>query len=167
MKINPRQLRRLQTLYNQFERHTLDVDAGRDARLAWASRMTGRTIDSFNQLSLDEAKRCIDALQGVLGVKAPNRSPRPRMSRYAAEKAGTEGRRDQIHAETTLVTETDLSRIQDQLSRLGWEQPTLERFLLSSRSPLKGRTQIRTLGDSNKVLWALKRISPRKEQLAS
>src|SRR5437868_2604059 len=102
MNINPKQLIRLQVLYTQFERHTLDVESGREARIAWASQQTGRAIASFKDLTLDEGKRLIDGLQRMLGVKSPNKSPRKRMGRKSAEKAGTEGRRDQIHTETTM-----------------------------------------------------------------
>jgi hypothetical protein len=158
MNITPPQLRRLQVLYGQFEAHTLDVDRGRGARLNWASQRLGRVVDSFSNISIDEGRKLIDTLQGVMNVKAPSKTPRKRMQRKAAEKAGTEGRRDQIHNEVTLARPEDLERIQQQLSRLGWNQAGLDRFLLSSRSPLKGKTQIRTLGDANKVYWALKHI---------
>jgi hypothetical protein len=169
MNITPEQLRRLQTLYGQYEAHTLDVDRGRGARLHWASQQLGRMVDSFSSLSLDEGRKLIDIIQGVLNVKAPSKTPRKRMSRHAAEKAGTEGRRDQIHNETTLVSPDSkiFELIQQQLTRLGWNQAGLDRFLLGSSSPLKGKTQIRTLGDANKVYWALKRIPARKEQPAA
>jgi hypothetical protein len=77
---------------------------------------------------------------------------------------GTEGRRDQIHAETTMVSPDDMRRIQWQLTRLGWDQARLDTFLASPRGPLGGRTQIRTLGDANRVYWALKRIGAQQEK---
>jgi hypothetical protein len=160
MNITPPQLRRLQVLYGQFEAHTLDVDRGRGARLNWASQRLGRVVDSFSNISIDEGRKLIDTLQGVMNVKAPSKTPRKRMQRKQAEKAGTEGRRDQIHNETTLASAEDFAAIQNHLARLGWDQSRLDKFLLSSRSPLKGRTQIRTLGDANKVRWALKHIAP-------
>jgi hypothetical protein len=167
MNINPAQLRRLQTLYGQYEAHTLDVDRGRDARLAWASAQTGRSIASFKDLTLDEAKRLTDSLQGILGVKAPSKSPRKRMSRRDAENAGTAGRRDQKHAEVVIVGAADIARIDRELQRLGWNQAGLDHFLAGARSPLRGRTQIRAQADGNKVYWALKHIPARKEPLAS
>jgi hypothetical protein len=168
MNISPAALRRLQVLYGQFEAHTLDVDRGREARLAWASAQCGRTVATFSDLNEIEGKRLIDTLQGILGVKAPSKTPRRRMSRRAAENAGTSGRRDQKHGDIVMASAVDLQRIQDDLTRLGWDQARLEAFLRSSRSPLKGRQQILTLADSNKVHWALKHINPRgKEQLAS
>jgi hypothetical protein len=166
MNITAPALKRLQVLYSQYEAHSLDAPgSAREDRLAWASAQAGRVIASFKDLTVEEGIRLIDGLQRTIGRKMPSKTPRRRrMSRIAAEKAGTEGRRDQIHAESTIVGPSDLERIQAQLTRLGWDQSRLERFLLSTRSPLKGRTQVRTLGDANKIYWALKHIPARKEQ---
>lgn len=160
-------LRRLQVLYAQYEAHSLDCARGREGRLAWATAQTGRAIASFSGLSAEEGIRLIDGLQRAIGRKAPSKTPRRRMSRSAAEKAGTEGRRDQIHDESTMVSSADLERIQRELVRLGWDQQGLERFLRSPKSPTRGRTAIRTLGDANKVYWGLKHIPSRKDQLAA
>ncbi len=161
------QRRRLQTLYSQYERHTLDVvDSSRAARMQWASAQIGRPIDSFNGLTKIEAKRLIEQLQGILNVKAPNKTPR-RQSRRLAEKMGTEGRHDQIHDETTLAGAHEAELIQRDLTRLGWTEARLEAFLRSPRSPLKGRHSIRTLGDANAIHWALKRFKPDAERIAS
>jgi hypothetical protein len=168
MNITPQQLRRLQVLYGQYERHSLDLSGkSREERLEWASERIGRVIKSFKDLTLDEAKKLIDALQGLLNVKAPNQSPRKRMSRRDRVNAGTAGRRDQATKEIVLITAADIARVQKQLDRLGWDQAQLERFLLGPNGPLKGRAQLRTLADANKVYWALKPIPARKEQLAS
>lgn len=165
MNISAPALRRLQVLYSQYERHSLDAPGkSREDRLRWAAERVGHPVASFRDLSADEGRALIDTLQGLLNVKAPSRTPRRRMARKAAEKAGTEGRRDQKHNETTLASADDLARIQQELTRLEWDQFRLDRFLLSSRSPLKGRTRINTLGDANKVYWALKHIPARKEQ---
>lgn len=161
-------LRRLQVLYGQFEAHSLDCTPGREGRLAWASQATGRAIASFSELTVEEGISLIDGLQRAVGHKVPSktRDRRPR-DRYAAEKAGTEGRRDQIHNETTMASAADLERIQNDLTRLGWDQARLGAFLRSPKSPTRGRTQIRTLADANKVHWALKHIPSDKEQLAA
>jgi cytochrome c2 len=66
-----------------------------------------------------------------------------------------------------MASGADLERIQADLTRLGWDQARLEAFLRSPKSPTRGRTAIRTLADANKVHWALKHLSPRKEQLAA
>ncbi len=149
------QLQRLQVLYKQYERHTLDVDATREDRITWASSRIGRSIGSFSDLTIDEGRKLIDVLQGILGVRLPHKR---RMSRHAAEKAGTEGRHDQIHDETTMVGDKDLRRIQREMSRLGWDQSRLEAFLASPRGPNGGKAAIRTLGEANRVYWALKRM---------
>jgi hypothetical protein len=66
-----------------------------------------------------------------------------------------------------MASIADLARIGEQMTRLSWDRARLEAFLRSLRGPLKGRTEIRTLGDANKVYWALKHIPARKEQLAA
>lgn len=152
------QLKRLQVLYTQYERHSLDCPgASRADRIAWASQQLGRPIASFRDLELVEAKRLIDSLQAQLGTRFPAK-PR-KLSRKAGQKAGTEGRRDQIHAETTLVSPGDFARIQREMRRLGWDEKRLQAFIQSPRSPLNHHpTAIRTLGEANRVYWALKRM---------
>jgi hypothetical protein len=152
------QLKRLQVLYGQLSRHT-DAGSNRESRLEWASNLLARPIASFSELSLQEANQLIDTLQGQLGVHAP--AKKRRMSRHAAEKAGTEGRHDQIHAETTIVSAGDIARIDRALELIGWNRAQLEAWLLSPRSPLGKRSSaaIRTLWDANRVWWGLKRIA--------
>lgn len=166
MNITAPALKRLQVLYRQFEAHSLDAPGpAREDRLAWASKIVRRPIASFSDLTVEEGIRLIGGLQNSLGTNMPSKTPRRRrMNRHEAQKAGTEGRRDQIHAEATMASAADLERIQKQLARLGWDTARLEAFLRSSSSPLKGREQIRTLGDANKLYWALKHIPARKEQ---
>ena len=50
------------------------------------------------------------------------------------------------------------------LEMLGWDRARLDAFLHSPSSPLGGRSniQLRTVGDVNRVLWALKRIAERQ-----
>lgn len=159
------QLRRLQVLYGQYERHSLDTGAGREGRIAWASARVGRAITSFSELTIDDGIRLIDGLQRALGVALPSKTKRPpRMSRRDGEKAGTEGRHDQIHDEATLVGDKDVRRIERELGRLGWDQARLEAFLASPRGPIARRTVIRTLGDANRVYWALKHIRTATQQ---
>ena len=167
MNITAPQITRLQILYGQFERHSLDCPGSdRTSRTAWASSTLGRPITSFKELTLEEGKRLIDGLQRSLGTKVPSKSPRRRQTRKDGEKKGTEGRHDQLHAETTLVGPEDLRRIQADLTDLGWDQAGLDRFLSSSKGPNKRSTIIRTLGDANRVHWALKRIKQSKEKAA-
>lgn len=159
-KITGHQLKRLQTLYSQLSRHTLEGGSDRAARIAWASQQVGRSIASFKDLKFSEAKALIDGLQQQLGVKAPAKK-RERLSRDAARQAGTEGRRDGAAGKHTLVSGQDLARIDHALTLLGWDRAGLERWLSSPRSPLGKRSspEIRTLGDANKVWWALKRMA--------
>jgi hypothetical protein len=163
MTITAPQQKRLQTLYGQYAARSLDAGTSREERIAWAAQRLGRQIASFGELTLDEAKKLIDGLQAAVGTKFPA-PPRRRMSHRDAQKAGTEGRHDQIHTEATLAGPRDIARIQAHLTRLGWTQARLEAFLASPRGPNGGRKEVRTLGDTNRVHWALKGMKPSKEQ---
>lgn len=163
-EITKPQLRRLQVLYGQYAHHSLDAATTREGRIAWASSQVRRTLTSFSDLSIDEAKKLIDGLQTVLGVALPSKTPRRRMSRRDAQKAGTEGRHDQAHQETTLAGDKDIRRIQRELDRLGWDQARLEAFLRSPRGPNARSTAIRTLAEANRVYWALKHMKVTEEQ---
>jgi hypothetical protein len=168
MNITTPQLRRLQVLYKQYEAHSLDTGTTREDRLAWATarigRPAGQQLRSFSDLTIDEGKRLIDGLQSALGVKLPSKTPRRRKDRREGQKAGTEGRHDQIHQETTLAGDTDLRRIQREMGRLGWDQSRLDAFLASPRGPNGRSTAIRTLGEANRVYWALKRLANYQEK---
>lgn len=157
--ISQNQLKRLQVLYGQFARHT-DQDAGREARIRWASGLVERPIASFKDLTIDEARRLIDTLQGQLGVKAPQKQ---RLSRDAAHRAGTEGRRNNPYDATPqMVCAADLAVIEDYYSRLGWTRAQFDAWLSSTRSPIKrAQPRIATLADANRVRWALKRMLKR------
>ncbi len=156
MKITPAQLKRLQVLYGQFARKSLDAGDGRDARLSWASEQTGRTITSFSDLESIEAKRMIDGLQQLLNVKAPNQSPEP--SREQRRQQGTAGRHDGAPNLTTLAGPRDLAMLDRDRVALGWDEARLEAFMRGKKSPTKGRTTLLTLTDINMTHWALQRF---------
>jgi hypothetical protein len=161
MKITGRQLTRLQTLYSQWERHSLSCPgSSREARLAWASQLTARSVASFSALTIEEGKRLIDTLQDAVGHKHPAQKKRRPPTTRDRQKKGTEGRHDQIHAETTIAGPSEFELIQQALSRLGWTQARLEAFLRSPRSPIKPHTQIRTLYQANRVYWASRKLTP-------
>jgi hypothetical protein len=159
-QISSGQLKRLQVLYGQLCRHT-DQRADRESRLIWASGLVERPITSFSDLTQNDARHLIDTLQGQLGISESERPRRRRrLSRDAAYAAGTEGRRGNQSKSSTMVSPADLARIQYALDQLGWTQAQLEAWLRSDRSPLGKRAtpEIRTLGDANRVWWALKRM---------
>jgi hypothetical protein len=164
MNITTPQLRRLQVLHGQYVRHSLDAAPTREGRIAWASSQINRPISSFSDLTVEEGRRLIDGLQAVLGVALPSKTPRRRQTRRDGQKAGTEGRHDQLHAETTLVGDKDIRRIQREMDRLGWNQSRLDAFLASPKSPNGRSTLIRTLGEANRVYWALKRMGHSAEK---
>jgi hypothetical protein len=160
-KITPAQMKRLQVLYSQLVRTTFDGgDGSREARLAWASQLLCRSVSSFRDLTQGDARHLIDVTQQQLGVKVPARK-RDRLSGEKAMQAGTEGRRDGERGKHTLVGPRDLARIQYALDLLAWTQEQLEGWLRSPRSPLGKRSNpsIRTVGDANRVWWALKRMA--------
>jgi hypothetical protein len=154
--ISKGQMARLQVLYSQLAAHT-DQGTDRAARIAWASSLLCRSIASFKDLTQGDARHLIDTLQGQLGVKVPAR-PRRRMSRDAAHRAGTQGRRGDASNELTIASAADIARIQYVMGLIGWSQDQLDAWLRSSRSPLSNRASgtIRTLKDANRVYWALK-----------
>lgn len=157
--ISKQMMVRLQVLYSQLAAHT-DQGNDRAARIAWASEMVGRPVTSFKDVTQSEAVRLVDTLQAQLGVKAPTR-PRRRLSRDAALKAGTEGRRDNTSNEVTMASAADIARIQYVMGLIGWSQAQLDAFLRSTKSPLSNKSSgaIRTLKDANRVYWALKGIA--------
>jgi hypothetical protein len=157
-------LRRLQVLYRQAAARSLDLSTARDARVAWASQQIGREIASFSDLSVYEGKQLIDRLQAELGVPQTAPPRRQPVSRYQAEKMGTEGRRDQIHTEVTMLdgSEQIFDLIRHELTELGWDQDRLRTFLRSGHGPNNGRDTIRTLGEANRVHYALKRMAERQ-----
>jgi hypothetical protein len=158
------QLKRLQVLYSQYAARDLMAPNTREERLRWASQQLARSVSSFSDLDTREAKSLIDQLQGFLGIKETRR-PR-RMSRRDAEKAATEGRYDQKHSEQTLASAEDFARIRHGMDLLGWDQARLDAWLRSASSPLARKVNgvrmasaepaIRTLGQANRVWWALK-----------
>ena len=156
------QLKRLQVLYSQYARHSLDVTANtRDERIAWASRQTSRLVASFKDLTLDEGKHLIDTLQRLMNVKAPARPRR----RADARRAGLDGRHDGGEFRNTprMASAEDLSVIERFYARLGWDRARFDSWLRSSSSPLgkKSDPKIQTTADANRVRWALKRMLKR------
>lgn len=155
--IMPSQMRALQTLYARYAAHAIEGNS-REARLTWAGSQVGRAIGSFSDLTRDEARSLIDALQAEVGD--PQR-PRPRrhLDRDAAHRAGTDGRRSNPYAgQPQMASAIDLDVIERYYTRLGWTRAQFDAWLSSSRSPLSKRAQpvIASSSDANRVRWALK-----------
>jgi len=95
------QLKRLQTLWGKYTRHEGFTPARfvRLQRLAWASAQLKREVDTFSQLTLNEASTLINLLQTELGIaetrpNAPRRRYRSRikdrdLAHAAAFRAGS------------------------------------------------------------------------------
>jgi hypothetical protein len=149
------QLKRLQTLYSQFERLSWDEQRTtaqrRRERLDWARLNIRREIESFSDLSSREANDLTDILQVAMGQ---------RPSREAAKALGARGKKLPGKSDV-LVSATEINAINEIMSRMGWDQQRLEKFLLSPSSPLRGRAQIRTAAEARKVYFALKGIANR------
>lgn len=146
-----------------FARRELAAAYDRPARLKWVSELIGRKVESFKDLTGAEATHLIDTLQKSLGIteSRPPRAPRKRLSRTAAKAAGTAGRKGS-KTELVMASADDLTRINEAVTRLGWTRETLESWLRSPSSPLKGRMEIRTQNDANRVWWGLKPLLKRK-----
>jgi hypothetical protein len=160
--VSPLQIRRLQTLYSAVISRELGSDNSREARLAWASNAIGHSVESFSDLTSAEAKHLIDNLQSEIGQAETEPALSGRLDRDRAQAAGTEGRKNDPRDVTTLVSPDDLQRVHDAVARLGWNQNQFEGWLRSSSSPLKGAMAIHTLGDANRVWWALKNMLKRE-----
>jgi hypothetical protein len=166
--ISAPQLQRLQVLWNQYASREMMKNT-REARLCWASEQIKRPVSSFKELSLSEASDLINLIQSDLGIAET--SPAARQRRYRsrikdrdqAHAAGTEGRRGS-RDKFTLATAEDLAMIEAQLAAMNWTRDRLDALLRSPSSPLGRRSnpQLRTLGDVNRVLWALKRMARSK-----
>jgi hypothetical protein len=165
-KISDAQLTRLQVLWSQYVRREM-IKNSRDERLRWASEQTKRAISSFKELTLSEASDLINLLQAEMGIKESSPAVRPRRfrsrikDRDQAHAAGTEGRRGSRDTFTIATAET-LGLLDTMLTEMDWTRDRLDAFLLSPSSPLRGRQQLRTVGDINRVLWALKSIAARQ-----
>lgn len=160
MSISKGQLVRLQILYQQLAHHELGMGLSREERMAWTSARLHKPVTSFSNLSREDAGWLIDQIQQHLGIKVPVK-PRKRLDRDAAHSAGTEGRRKDDGKQATLAGAAEFARIHYVLDVLGWNEQQLDGWLRSSRSPLGHRATptIRTLGDANRVWWALKRMA--------
>ncbi len=168
-RISSAALTRLQTLYHQFEHRSFDVTSSREDRLAWAAETLGHEVTSFSALTIADGKHLIDALQLSMGLSETTPSQRRPASFRQAQKQGTEGRRDQVHAETTLLdgSEAIFTLILTEMKKLGWDDSRLKAFLRSRTGPNQGRETIRTLADANRVHWALKRLAARSTRTPS
>src|SRR6204780_2198545 len=95
-KANHAQIVALQTLFSAWHSRSLsDAGDARGARLSWASTQLGRDVDSFSNLTSDEARQLIDVLKQSLGQplsRQPQSGNRVR-ARDRAQEAGTAGRK--------------------------------------------------------------------------
>jgi hypothetical protein len=160
-KANGEQIKALQTLCGQWQKHALDAgDDPRAARLAWASVNTGRDISSFSDLTRDEARLLIDLMKGSLGQPI-GKQPQPWRrinSRERAQAAGTAGRKDKTVSFIQMASPDDLARVNELVRRLAWTQEQFNAWLKSPRSPLGStdKAVIRTAAQANRIYWALK-----------
>jgi hypothetical protein len=155
--ITGKQMKRLQTLWGLFCRQG-NLDAkDRESRLAWVAGTIGRQIESFRELTADEANTAIDAVQKYLPPELL-RSRRP--SRRLAHAYGTAGRksaRQKDGVEVRMVDAATLELLDALLARLGWSRERLAAFLRSAKSPVRSG-RIATLAEANRAIWALKRM---------
>ena len=173
--ISGAQLKRLQTLWGLYWKKITegqprlggDSSASREARIGWLTGMAGRAIASAKDLSGEEARHAIDALQ-----KSPlleGLVQKRRADRRTAKAYGTAGRRGTPKSKEIVLPSAEAwAKLDAVLRSLGWDQARLAAFLRARTSPLRGRAKIYTLADLNRVLWALEGIERRaKRQLAT
>jgi hypothetical protein len=162
--ISREQLKRLQTLYSQFAAASTDPRTrSREERLLCVSLIVGRQVESFSELTAAEAKTAIDRLKKNSSQRpvAGGQKKKKRMDAERAQRHGTDGRYDSGFRDAPRMAEAyDLEQIEGYYHRLGWSRDTFDAWLRSPRSPLgrRGRPQIRTIAEANRVRWALKRM---------
>src|SRR5260370_35409009 len=163
--ISRAQLKALQSLWGLYARHSLDAAGDADpraARLAWASAQIGRELTTFGELHAEEAARLIELLKQALGQEVKPHWRRPR-DREAALAAGRHGRKGIPIEIPVLAAPEDIARVhemRERVERVGMSLEGFEAWLRSRNSPLGrfGDPTLRTVGDCNKVLWALKAL---------
>lgn len=155
--ITGKQMKRLQTLWGMFARvQKLDAK-DREARLGWVAGTLGRQIASFKELSADEAKAAIDAIQKHLPAEMVEKR---RPSRDTARAYGMAGRKTENRKSKLEIRMADAGTLQllaNLCTKLGWTRERLDAFLLSSKSPVRSG-KIRTLAEANRVIWVLKSL---------
>ena len=157
--ITARQMKRLQTLWGLFCGQARIDAKDRGARLGWVAGAVGRQLGSFRELTADEAKTAIDAIQKHL---PPELLRRQRPSRRLAQAYGTAGRRGRDDKEVRFADAETWRLLDGLLAQLGWTRERLDAFLRSSKSPVRNGV-IRTLGEANRVIWVLKSLLRRGE----
>jgi hypothetical protein len=161
------QLSALHSLFHLYAPQFLELSSSgstaRGPRLAWASEIVGRKVDSFSALKTDEAARLIELMKKALGqqIEPPSRR---RADRDQALAYGTAGRRETVSKEIRLVDAPTLELIDYLLLQLGWKQDRLEAFLQSKSSPVPSGA-IRTLPEANRVIWALRNMLRRAKKI--
>lgn len=108
---------------------------------------------SLKLLTDGECRQLVDGLRGrmkergVSGLKGTTRG----------HATATEGRRDARGQVEHLINARELALLKEAAALRGWSQETLESFI---RRQNRGRP-LRTIGDLNRVLWALKAMNRR------
>jgi hypothetical protein len=167
--LSPFQSAALHALFRQYAPRFLGAARiERRERLAWASDIVGRELESFSDLRSTEGARLIDLMKRSLGqpVTPPQQRYSRRPDRDQAHAYGTAGRRDQGTNEIRLVDAPTRELLDSLLAQLGWTAARFEAFLHSKSSPVRSGA-IRTLPEANRVIWALRNMLRRRAEKAS
>ena len=174
-KLSPSQLTALHSLFHLYAPHILNTANGgavsadaRSARLAWASGIVGRELTSFNELLPDEAAQLIETMKKALGqeINPAKRSRQRRPGRDLAHAYGTAGRRSETSNEIQMVDEPTRELLDRTREQLGWTRERLDAFLKSKHSPIHGGA-IRTLAETNRVIWVMRSLLRRGKRSTS
>lgn len=164
-QITPQQLRRLQTLWHRWMA-SLELDRRRDQKLrhVYIEILTqgraGRTLE----LSEDDADLVIRRLRRAVGGRR-----RAYGNRRLAHVAGTAGRQGFASHPEIEATLPALRLLESHARALGMTPERLDRFIAAryARLGLRGRGDLRTMADVNRVLWGLKALRRRQERKAA
>lgn len=150
--ITTAQLCKLQTLWGQrmHAAGVSDQDEARDLRYQFIAQATSGRAHKTKELSYADARLILQLLSGQGTLRIADGE--------AAWAAGNHGRRDVDQAADVLAGEQQFAFLRVLRDELGWDQARLDAFIAHQ---LGGRP-IRTMGNCNKVAWALKAILRRK-----
>ena len=122
------------------------------------SEMAGQRYGVASMAALDDGQLrdlFLDLTGRVFHPKHPGMQNRQRR-----KAAGTAGRKDASNKVVEMAATVDVEMVYQLGYALGWTQQTIKTFI---RRQLRGRDQLRTMADVNKVLWGLRAIAKRKK----
>lgn len=156
--MTPAQLRRLQLLWHRWMRGAgLSEDRDRRLRHAYIEIVTRGRARATNELTATDAAQVIRRLE---------RATKKKRQRAAAcaYVLGTAGRQGYDEHPEVAATPAAFRLLDQHAAALGMTRERLDHFIAAHYSGvgLRGRADLRTMADLNRVLWGLKALLRRR-----